>query len=113
MVDVGLTGDLNATGYLISILGDALPVALVPAVVFVLAAITAFSTGTSWGTMAILIPLVLPLAWAVMTVNGIADPSGMHIMYSSDFLRTRRSRLGGSLFTDFRHYRAVFHCEWL
>jgi len=81
MADV--TGDLNAKGYLISILGDTLPVALVPAVVFVLAAITAFSTGTSWGTMGILLPLVLPLAWAVMTVNGMADPSGMHIMYSS------------------------------
>ena len=78
-----VTGDLNAKGYLISILGDTLPVALVPAVVFVLAAITAFSTGTSWGTMGILLPLVLPLAWAVMTVSGMADPSGMHIMYSS------------------------------
>ncbi len=78
-----VTSDLNAKGYLISILGDALPVALVPAVVFLLAAITAFSTGTSWGTMGILLPLVLPLTWAVMTVNGIADPSGMHIMYSS------------------------------
>ena len=78
-----VTGDLNAKGYLISILGDTLPVALVPAVIFVLAAITAFSTGTSWGTMGILLPLVLPLTWAVMTVNGMADPSGMHIMYSS------------------------------
>jgi Na+/H+ antiporter NhaC len=78
-----VTGDLNAKGYLISILGDALPAALVPAVVFVLAAITAFSTGTSWGTMGILLPLVLPLTWAVLTVNGMADPSGMHIMYSS------------------------------
>jgi Na+/H+ antiporter NhaC len=78
-----VTGDLNAKGYLISILGDTLPVALVPAVVFILAAITAFSTGTSWGTMGILLPLVLPLAWAVMTVSGVADPSGMHIMYSS------------------------------
>ena len=28
-------------------------------------------------------PLVIPLAWAVMLVNGIADPSGMHILYSS------------------------------
>jgi Na+/H+ antiporter NhaC len=78
-----VTGDLNAKGYLISILGDTLPAALVPAVVFVLAAITAFSTGTSWGTMGILLPLVLPLTWAVMTVNGIADASGMHIMYSA------------------------------
>ena len=81
MADV--TADLNAKGYLISILGDSLPAALVPAVVFVLAAITAFSTGTSWGTMGILLPLVLPLTWAVMTVNGIADASGMHIMYSA------------------------------
>jgi len=78
-----VTADLNAKGYLISILGDTLPVALVPAVVFVLAAITAFSTGTSWGTMGILLPLVLPLTWAVMTVNGMADASGMHIMYSA------------------------------
>ena len=81
MADV--TADLNAKGYLISILGDSLPAALVPAVVFVLAAITAFSTGTSWGTMGILLPLVLPLTWAVMTVNGVADASGMHIMYSA------------------------------
>ena len=78
-----VTGDLNAKGYLISILGDALPVQLVPAVVFVLSAITAFSTGTSWGTMGILLPLVLPLTWAVMSVAGVADPSGMHIMYSA------------------------------
>ena len=78
-----VTTDLNAKGYLISILGDTLPVALVPAVVFVLAAITAFSTGTSWGTMGILLPLVLPLTWAVMTVSGVADASGMHIMYSA------------------------------
>ncbi len=78
-----VTGDLGAKGYLISILGEALPAALVPAVVFILAAITAFATGTSWGTMGILVPLVLPLAWAVMTVNGMADPSGMHILYSS------------------------------
>jgi Na+/H+ antiporter NhaC len=78
-----VTGDLNAKGYLISILGDTLPVALVPAVVFMLAAVTAFSTGTSWGTMGILLPLVLPLTWAVMTVAGIADPSGMYIMHSA------------------------------
>jgi len=78
-----VTSDLSAKGYLISILGDALPVALVPAVVFVLAAVTAFATGTSWGTMGILLPLVLPLTWAVMTVSGMADPSGMHIMYSA------------------------------
>ncbi len=78
-----VTATLNTAAYLVTLLADSLPVALIPAIAFVLAAITAFTTGTSWGTMAILMPLILPLAWAVMGVNGIADPSGMHIMYSS------------------------------
>jgi Na+/H+ antiporter NhaC len=78
-----LTAALNTASYLVTLLADTLPVALIPAIVFILAAITAFTTGTSWGTMAILMPLIIPLSWAVMTVNGIADPSGMHVLYSS------------------------------
>ncbi len=78
-----VTENLNTADYLVTVLADSLPVALVPATVFILAAITAFTTGTSWGTMGILMPLVIPLTWAVMGVNGIADSSGMHIMYSS------------------------------
>jgi len=78
-----LTATLNTASYLVTLLADSLPVALIPAIVFILAAITAFTTGTSWGTMAILMPLVIPLSWAVMGVNGIADVGGMHILYSS------------------------------
>lgn len=78
-----LTATLNTAQYLVTLLADSLPVALIPAIVFILAAFTAFTTGTSWGTMAILIPLIVPLSWAVMSVNGIADASGMHILYSS------------------------------
>ena len=78
-----VTAALNTASYLVTLLADAIPVALIPAIAFILAAITAFTTGTSWGTMAILMPLVIPLAWAVMVVNGIADPSGMHILHSS------------------------------
>ena len=78
-----VTAALNAQGYLVSILGDSLPLALVPAVVFILAAITAFSTGTSWGTMGIRMPLVVPLAWAVMSINGMTGPADMHVLHSS------------------------------
>jgi Na+/H+ antiporter NhaC len=78
-----VTTALNAKGYLITILGDSLPAAWVPAAVFVLAGITAFATGTSWGTMGILVPLVVPLAWAVMSVNGMTEAGDMHILYSS------------------------------
>ncbi|MCH7538008.1 MAG: Na+/H+ antiporter NhaC family protein [Proteobacteria bacterium] len=78
-----VTAALHTAGYLVTLLAGALPVALVPAIVFILAALTAFTTGTSWGTMAILMPLVVPLAWAVMGMHGIADPTGMHILYST------------------------------
>jgi len=78
-----LTASLNTAAYLVTLLADSLPVALIPALVFVLAAITAFTTGPSWGTMAILMPLIVPLSWAVMNVSGVADASGMHILYSA------------------------------
>ena len=64
-------------------LADSLPLALVPAIVFILAAITAFTTGTSWGTMGILMPLVVPLTWAVMTVNAMSGEADMHILFSA------------------------------
>lgn len=78
-----VTAELSTAKFLVTLFADSLPVALIPAIAFILAAITAFTTGTSWGTMAILMPLVIPLSWAVMTANGIADPGGMHILYSS------------------------------
>ena len=78
-----VTTALNAKGYLITILGESMPAAWVPAAVFVLAGVTAFATGTSWGTMGILVPLVVPLAWAVMSVNGMTEAGDMHILYSS------------------------------
>jgi Na+/H+ antiporter NhaC len=81
MADV--TTALHAKDYLITILGESIPAAWVPAAVFVLAGVTAFATGTSWGTMGILVPLVVPLAWAVMTVNGMTEVGDMHILYSS------------------------------
>jgi Na+/H+ antiporter NhaC len=78
-----VTFELNTAGYLVTILADTLPVALVPAAVFVLSAITAFTTGTSWGTMGILMPLVVPLTWAVMVANDMTSAADMHLLYSA------------------------------
>jgi Na+/H+ antiporter NhaC len=38
-----------------------------PTIVFLLASVVAFSTGTSWGTMGILMPLVVPTAIQLVT----------------------------------------------
>jgi Na+/H+ antiporter NhaC len=54
--------DLDTASFLIAILGDWIAPSWIPVVVFVLAALVSFATGTSWGTMAILFPLVVPLA---------------------------------------------------
>jgi Na+/H+ antiporter NhaC len=59
------TGALGTGPYLAALLGETLPLAALPALVFVVAAATAFATGTSWGTMAILFPVVVPLAVAM------------------------------------------------
>jgi hypothetical protein len=38
---------------------------------------------TSWGTMGIFYPIVVPLVWQVLLMNGLADPDHMFILYSS------------------------------
>jgi Na+/H+ antiporter NhaC len=54
--------ELEAARFLVSLLGERLPAAWLPGLVFLMAAVVSFSTGTSWGTMAIVMPLVVPLA---------------------------------------------------
>ncbi len=58
----GVCRDLHTADFLIGALGDWIAPMWIPATVFVLAALVSFATGTSWGTMAILFPLVVPLA---------------------------------------------------
>ncbi len=58
----GVCKDLDTAAFLIGAVGDWLAPAWIPATVFTLSALVSFATGTSWGTMAILFPLVVPLA---------------------------------------------------
>jgi len=54
------------TGYFIAgIVGDYLPLVLVVPMLFLAGAVISFSTGTSWGTFAILIPIGVPLIQAL------------------------------------------------
>ena len=91
----GITEELKTADFLVSILGDTLKVQLLPFIVFILAAFTAFATGSSWGSMGILVPLVIPLTWAVMKASGFSGPDDMHILYSSI-----ASVLAGSVWGD-------------
>ncbi len=81
-------GDVIGTAeFVTGTLGERLPAAVLPALFLLLCMVTAFSTGTSFGTYAILFPIALPLAWQVN---------------SDEFFITLcfASIVGGSLFGD-------------
>ena len=59
-----------------------LPPQFVPALTFILAALVAFSTGTSWGTMAILYPLIIPASWIITQQAGMDYDTSLQIFYN-------------------------------
>lgn len=77
----GVNAELHTAEFLASRLGDALDARFLPTVVFALAAVTAFATGTSWGTMGILTPLVVPLVWTSTELQGLTGAD--HLLYAS------------------------------
>lgn len=55
---------------------------LIPTLTFILASLIAFSTGSSWGTMAILYPLMLPASWLISQEFGMDYNQSMLIFYN-------------------------------
>ena len=60
-----VTGELKTGLYLASLASESLSVYLLAGVIFILSSIIAFSTGTSWGTFSIMIPIAVPMAVAM------------------------------------------------
>jgi Na+/H+ antiporter NhaC len=85
--------ELGTASYLVALLGERLPAAWLPALTFLLASIISFSTGTSWGTMAIVMPLAIPLA-----VNLTAFHTG--VPASPVLVATVGAVLAGAVFGD-------------
>ncbi len=67
----------------------------IPAVTFILGALVAFSTGSSWGTMAILYPLILPASWLIAQNTGLDHEASLAIFYN-----VVSAVLAGSVFGD-------------
>jgi len=59
--------DLGTANYLVGILEGKISAEIIPLAVFILGCLIAFSTGTSWGTTAIMMPIAVPL---VFTLSG-------------------------------------------
>ncbi len=78
----GVTEDLKTADFLTSLLSNSVSPWAIPALTFVAAAFVAFSTGSSWGTMAILYPLILPASWSICAVNGYAEAETLGIFFN-------------------------------
>lgn len=78
-----VTGELGTAEYLADLLGSGLPMWILPALLFVTASATSFATGTSWGTMGILMPLAVPLTWAVALNEALANDAALSALYVS------------------------------
>ena len=68
---------LEAGAWIGELLSGAIPAWFLPALVFLAGATISFLTGTSWGTMGIIVPLVIPLAAAMGGVSSMSDMGEM------------------------------------
>ncbi|WGL16309.1 Na+/H+ antiporter NhaC family protein [Microbulbifer bruguierae] len=63
---LGAVSKALGTGqYVAGLVGDSIPVALLPVVLFVVSGLIAFSVGSSWGTFSIMLPIAIPVAAAL------------------------------------------------
>lgn len=65
--------DLGTSKYLVEILSDNTPYYILPAIIFIFASVISFATGTSYGTMGILMPLAIPLSVAIGVNTGVEN----------------------------------------
>lgn len=86
---------VGTAAYLTHMLEGNVALSLLPWLVFVVAAAMSFATGTSWGTMAILLPLVIPLTVSLGGGAGFEGGSQYTVL-----LGTISSVLAGAIFGD-------------
>lgn len=78
---------VGTANYVVAMTGDTIHPALLPGLLMLICILIAFSTGTSWGTYAVVFPVAIPLAWAILP-----DPFFLTLCFSAV--------LGGSVFGD-------------
>lgn len=87
--------DLHTAEFLTHALAGALSPRLLPVLVFLIACAISFATGTSYGTMAILMPLVIPIGHRLALEAGF-NPADQHLI----LVGVVSSVLAGAVFGD-------------
>ncbi|MEE2704388.1 MAG: Na+/H+ antiporter NhaC family protein [Myxococcota bacterium] len=82
-----VAGALDTAGFVVTLVGGALSYVALPAILALICMTIAFSTGTSWGTYAVVFPIAMPLAYALNP-----DPVYISVCFGTV--------LGGAVFGD-------------
>ena len=97
---------LGTGTFLASLIGERVSGAFGPAIIFLLGAIMAFSTGTSWGTFSIMMPIAIPMAVAMdanilLTIGAVVSGGifGDHCSPISDTTILSSMSVGTDLFS--------------
>ena len=61
--------EIGTGNFVAGIVSGAIPAGFIPALIFIIAGVIGFSTGTSWGTFSIMIAVAVPIAGTVEDVN--------------------------------------------
>ncbi len=76
-----LKDDLHTGDYLARTLLQSMSVTLLPFAFFMVALITAVMTGTSWGTIALLLPIAVPMLVSTTSLPLPVDPSAIPLLF--------------------------------
>ena len=90
-----VSSQLYTADYIISLVSDTLNPRLLPVIVFIICALISFATGTSWGTMAIVMPIVIPLGFKMASLANYSYDDSILILHG-----VISSVLAGSVFGD-------------
>jgi Na+/H+ antiporter NhaC len=90
-----VTTDMKTADYIVSLISDSVNPGFLPVIIFLACALTSFATGTSWGTMAVMMPIVIPLGAGVSSLYGLSSADQTLILYG-----VVSSVLAGSVFGD-------------
>ncbi|MCB0565090.1 MAG: Na+/H+ antiporter NhaC family protein, partial [Phaeodactylibacter sp.] len=88
------TEELHTATFLTFALQDSVNPFVMPMIIFVLAAVISFSTGSSWSTMAILYPIAIPTTWAICMAQGIDHGLSIEILLNVIAVTLAASVLG-------------------
>jgi Na+/H+ antiporter NhaC len=102
----GVCTELGTAHWVVAMVTDVVPHWMLPTIIFIIACFISFATGTSWGTMAILLPISIPLAYHLnmqhyqASIASLPNATEMMVFIKQSLLLSIGAVLEGSIFGD-------------